>query len=365
MSFNNLICFDENFETNENDNNNNEGLAKTIDTLPWIEKYRPKTLSEIISNNHVINTLSIFIKNKCLPHLLFYGQSGVGKTSGITACAKELYGQYYPFMVMELNASDDRGIEVVRNKIKQFVTAKNVFFGMTESERLGMFKLVILDETDAMTSDAQAILRKIVEKYTNTTRFCLICNYIQKINPALQSRCTKFRFSPLNNDEIKKRVMTIIKQEKIKVTASGLEAILKIARGDMRKVLNNLQSTSMAYQIVNEKNVNNCLGYPRKMQIEELINSLIEDEFSIVYDKLLSLRVDDGLSLNDIIIELHDILVEFIINKTHEYKSIKKLNTDKLIFILDKLRDIEYNQSLNTNEDFQMGAVIGAFKLIL
>ena len=184
------------------------------DVIPWIEKYRPSKLSNIVSQNNIINILKIYLKNKTIPHLLFYGPPGTGKTSVILSYAKELYKDKYPYMVMELNASDERGIEVVRNRIKQFVMSDNVFYDI-KNKKSKIFKLVILDETDAMTDDAQAILRHIVERYTDNARFCLICNYIKKINPALLSRCTSFRFSPIGSEEMKKKLIKIIKKEEI------------------------------------------------------------------------------------------------------------------------------------------------------
>ena len=347
--------------------NNEKKIAKEkYDVLPWVEKYRPKTLDEIISHENIILTLNKFIKNKKmgLPHLLFYGPPGTGKTSVIMSMAKQLYGKYYHLMVMELNASDDRGIEVVRNKIKQFVGSKNVFYGENSADRENIHKLVILDETDAMTSDAQAILRKIVENYTHSTRFCLICNYIKKIDPALQSRCTKFRFSPLKNDLILEKTKEIIKKENIIVTDCGLQAILKIAKGDMRKVLNNLQSTSMAYDTVNEKNVNNCSSYPREKQINKILSLLLDKEFEIVYTKIYKMKIEYGLSLSDIINEIHDYLINKILNEG-DYKIVQNLTTKQVIYILDKLRDIEYNQSVNTVDDIQLSAIISIFKLAL
>ena len=269
----------------------------SINTIPWIEKYRPQTLNDIISQNDVVNVLKIFIQKKCLPHLLFYGPPGTGKTSTIVSCAKELYGEYYPYMVMELNASDDRGIEVVRNRIIQFANTKSVFFGKDSDERKDIFKLVILDETDAMTSDAQAILRKVVENCTSNTRFCLICNYIQNINTALQSRCTRFRFSPLDKNMIKQRVNDIVLKENIVVTDDGINTIIKKAHGDMRKVINILQSTSMAYDVVNELNVNKCIGYPQKNQVSKIINSLINDDFTTAFNRINRLKIKYGLSL--------------------------------------------------------------------
>lgn len=347
----------------DDEENSELDLKDTIDTLPWIEKYRPSSLDEIVSHEEIISTLRVFIKNKCIPHLLLYGPPGTGKTSTIMACAKELYGKYFPFMVMELNASDDRGIEVVRNKIKQFVISKNVFFGDTLNERADIFKLVILDETDAMTNDAQAILRKIVEKYTNNTRFCLICNYIQNINPALQSRCTRFRFSPINGEMIRKKILEISKKENIKITDSAVDTIIKRSSGDLRRVLNILQSTSMAYSIINEKNINMCLGYPRKQQMEQIINCLINKDFNNAYHDIIEIKIKNGLSLSDILTEIHDLLVSFIINSSTSNNNINKLNLSNAINILDKMRTIEFNNSVNTTENIQLSGLIAIFKL--
>jgi len=287
-------------------------------------------------------------------------------TSTIMACAKELYGEYYPYMVMELNASDDRGIEVVRTKIKQFVMSENAYFGKNIRDRANIFKLVILDETDAMTADAQAILRKIVEVYTYNTRFCLICNYIQNINPALQSRCTRFRFSPIPQEAIKTKIMEISKIENINVTEPGMDSIIKISHGDMRKVLNILQSTSMAYKTINEKNVNSCIGYPRKNQIEEILNSLFCDTFQNTYDILYNKRYKDGLSLSDIIQELHNILINYVITGKFSIKSIDdlKLDQNKIVGILDKMRTIEYNHTVSNIDVIQISGLVGVFKMI-
>ncbi len=344
----------------------------THKTLPWIEKYRPKDLDHILSQNDIVSTLKTFIRKRCLPHLLFYGPPGTGKTSSIIACAKELYGDNYDFMVLKLNASDERGIEVVRNTVKQFVAAKNVYFGSDKeggSDKKSIFRLVILDETDAMTNDAQAILRKIVEKYTRNTRFCLICNYIQNINPALQSRCTKFRFFPIDDSKIVEKVQDVVVGEGINVLPDGIAAITSRAKGDMRKVINILQSVSMAYDIVNEENVNNCIGYPQRSHIMKILNSLIVDTFETSYNMIHEFKSEFGLSLNDILHEIHDVLVEYIINGSKDngkYINGMKTNllkTEQVAKILDKLRMVEYNQSNSVTENIQLGALIGAFKI--
>tara|TARA_Y100000780_G_C13688503_1_gene418565 strand:+ start:2335 stop:3312 length:978 start_codon:yes stop_codon:yes gene_type:complete len=318
------------------------------ENLPWIEKYRPKTIDDIMSHKNIKKTLTKFVNDKYLPHLLFHGPSGTGKTSTINACAKEIFGKYKDIMVMELNASDDRGIEVVRTKIKQFVSSSNNFYGETDEEKNSIFKLVILDEADAMTDEAQAILRQVVEKYTYNARFCLICNYIKKINPALQSRCTLFRFMPLDNKSIKQKIKDISKTENITITKDGISTIQKRSMGDMRKALNILQSVQMVYDEVNEHNINKCAGYPQKTVIEDIYKSLINDSFINSYNKICSIKETYGISLIDIVNEIHDLIIE---NETYTTK------------ILIKLKDIEYNMITTSTDNIQIPAFIGIFKL--
>ncbi|KAK8791861.1 hypothetical protein WA158_005238 [Blastocystis sp. Blastoise] len=155
---------------------------KDVQGLPWVEKYRPTEFEEIVSHDDILSTINKLIENKKLPHLLFHGPPGTGKTTTILACARKMYGSNYKSMTLELNASDDRGIDVVRDQIKNFAGTQKLFSSGV--------KLIILDEADNMTNVAQFALRRIIEKYSQNTRFCLICNYVSNIIPALQSRCT-------------------------------------------------------------------------------------------------------------------------------------------------------------------------------
>lgn len=328
-----------------------------MDTLPWIEKYRPSTLDGIISHSHIINTLKIFAKNKCLPHLLFYGPPGCGKTSTIMALSSELYGTQHNFMVMELNASDDRGIEVVRDKIKKFVVSKNMSF----SGNVSMFKLVILDEIDAMTPDAQAILRKIIEQYTVGTRFCLICNCIQKIIPALQSRCTKFRFSPINNIYIKNYIMNIVDKENLNMGSNVddcIQTIIDRSCGDVRKILNMLQSTSMICNEINETNINKCLGYPQRIETHLILNHLLNDDFETCYVNIIKIKTNEGLALSDIVTEIHGTLMNHVLGIVDIFS---KLSDKQIIHIMSNLRDIEVNLSMNANDTIQVCGLISLF----
>jgi len=327
-------------------------------SLPWIEKYRPTTLDNIVSHENIICSLNMFIKRKCLPHLLFYGPPGCGKTSTIMALAKELYGDNAGYMVMELNASDDRGIEVVREKIKKFVMAQNTFLGTINTT----FKMVILDEIDAMTSDAQSILKKIVEEYSKNTKFCLICNCVQKIILPLQSRCIKFRFSPIPDKHIGDYITHLVKMENLKLEHDSVITIIDRSSGDMRKVLNILQSASMIYDVITPYNINKCLGYPQFDDMVNILTSLVNDKFEMAYDKICLIKTKNGLSLNDIITEIHDILIHYVLNSSSPIECVLTLSDRQIMYILDKLRHIELNRSVDTSETIQLCGLIGIFK---
>uniref|UniRef100_T1J2I6 Activator 1 subunit 5 n=1 Tax=Strigamia maritima TaxID=126957 RepID=T1J2I6_STRMM len=312
--------------------------------LPWVEKYRPETLDDLISHEDILDTIKRFIKEGRLPHLLFYGPPGTGKTSTILAIAKQLYKpKDYTSSVLELNASDDRGIGVVRQEIMSFASTRTIF-------RSG-FKLVILDEADAMTKDAQNALRRVIEKFTENTRFCLICNYLSKIIPALQSRCTRFRFGPLTLDQMCPRLDYVIQVEKVNITEDGTKAILTLANGDMRKSLNILQSSSMAYDEVNEDNVYTCVGHPLKSDITNIINWMLNDDFSTAFNNIIKIKTEKGLALQDILTEIHLYV--------HRIDFPSKIR----IHLLDKMAEIEHRLSSGTNENIQLASLLGAFQV--
>lgn len=328
-------------------------------TLPWIEKYRPSKLQDVISHSVIIETLNNFIKNNELPHLLFHGPPGTGKTSVITAVAKALYKDKYDVMTMEINASEERGIEVVRNRIMQFANSKSMLF---DSQSETAFKLIILDEADAMTPDAQASLRRVIEKYTRNVRFCLICNYIKKIDIAIQSRCTCFRFAPLKHNSIKQKIFDIVEKENVKYTNDGIDTIIKRSNGDMRKVLNILQSVSMSYNIINEFNVDKCLGYPCKKDIVDILHNLIKNNFEDSFHTLKDYKEEQGFSLTDIIIEVHDYLINKLIQKKEINDNIN-LSENQIMNIIKHLGKIEYDIANCTDESIQFGAFVGIFKI--
>lgn len=313
------------------------------DNLPWVEKYRPNTLDELISHGDILTTIQRFIDEGKLPHLLFYGPPGTGKTSTIKACATMMYGASYKSMCLELNASDSRGIDVVRNQIKTFAGTKTVF------KSTGV-KLVILDEADAMTNDAQAALRRVIEKYSKNTRFCMICNYVSKITPALQSRCTRFRFAPLTLEQMTVQINRVAKAENLTLTEDGSAALVRLAHGDMRRALNVMQSTSMAYPVVNMDNVYTVTGHPLETDIEAIVGWLMNSSFSDCYTNISALKTDKGLALQDMLEDIHEFMYKI------------DFPAKVRIFLLEKFAVTEERLAGGADETMQLSALIGAFK---
>lgn len=317
--------------------------------LPWVEKFRPSLLKDIISNDKIVSTLKDYVKKKYLPHLLICGPSGTGKTSVINACAKELYGEYFGMMTLHINASEERGIEIIRNKVKDFVMAKNIFDDCVD------FKLVILDEADAMTISAQSMLRRMIEDFTFNVRFCLICNKLKNIDPAIQSRCVMFRFSQLNNDDVLSKLKNICNTEKIKYTDDGLKLIIKISNGDMRKVLNNLQSVFMAYDNITLINVSKCLGYPLEEDIKNIYNIICKNKYSDAYVQISTIIYENQYLLIDIINETHN----YLINDLY----LNKISEDKFKTIILNLRNIEINSLISIGEKLLIASFVASFYL--
>ncbi|CAF3448954.1 Subunit of heteropentameric Replication factor C (RF-C) [Fusarium graminearum] len=214
---------------------------------PWVEKYRPKTLSDVTAQDHTVDVLQRTLQSSNLPHMLFYGPPGTGKTSTVLALAKELYGpDMIKSRVLELNASDERGISIVREKVKNFARMQltNPPPGYKDKYPCPPFKIIILDEADSMTQDAQSALRRTMETYSKITRFCLICNYVTRIIDPLASRCSKFRFKSLDQSNAKKRLEEIAEKEGVPLEDGAVDALIKCSEGDLRKAITYLQSAA-------------------------------------------------------------------------------------------------------------------------
>lgn len=309
--------------------------------LPWVEKYRPERLEDLVAHEDIINIITNLIDSDNLPHLLLYGPPGTGKTSTIVAAAKRMYGKSYGGMTLELNASDARGIDVVRNEIKEFAGTKQLFNNGV--------KLIILDEADAMTSDAQFALRRVIEKYTKNARFCLICNYVSKIIPALQSRCTRFRFAPLSQNQIQSRLEDVAKAENVDLTEDGMKAVLRLSGGDMRRVLNLLQSTAMSHEEVNENNVYSTSGAPLPRDVDEILNCLLNEPMQDAFTKISNMCSTKGYALNDILQELAAKLIDM------------KLDSAPLARLLNGMSQVENRLASGTDERIQTASLVGVF----
>ncbi|KAG7368568.1 replication factor C small subunit [Nitzschia inconspicua] len=329
------------------------GDAVTLSSqLPWVEKYRPNRLEDLVAQDDIVNSITNLIDNDNLPHLLLYGPPGTGKTSTIVAAAKRMYGPTkYSSMTLELNASDARGIDVVRNEIKEFAGTKQLF-------SKGV-KLIILDEADAMTSDAQFALRRVIEKYAKNARFCLICNYVSKIIPALQSRCTRFRFAPLSPDQIQGRLEYVAKQENVNLTENGVQAILALSGGDMRRVLNLLQSTAMSNSsdgngeniVVDENAVYLTSGAPLPSDMNDILLWLMNESFRDASQKITELCASKGYALADVLEHLTAKLATL------------ELDAAPLARLLDGMSQVECRlaSSASSEEKIQTASLVGVF----
>lgn len=253
----------------------------------WIEKFRPKKLDEIISQEEITLSLKNVIKSKNIPHLLFFGPSGCGKTSTILALAKELFGdKYWEDRVIELNASDERGIKIVRDKIKTY--AKN---SVNLNSDIPPWKIIILDEADNMTADSQFALRKIMEDYCKVTRFCIICNYHHKIINPIISRCSLFRFRPIPKNLIKKKLKDICVSENIYCSNENINKIIEICSGDLRKAVNFLQKC--------KKNKDYFSDNELKEQ-DEINRDIIYEISGIIPYKKLNQLINYAINYNEI-----------------------------------------------------------------
>ena len=283
--------------------------------MQWVEKYRPHTLNDITTQHNIIKSLQNGIQSKNIPHLIFYGGSGCGKTSTIIALAKELFGiKYYKERIIELNASDERGINIVRDKIKTYAKQS-----ININDDIPPWKIIILDEADTMTPDSQFALRRIIEEYSKITRFCFICNYHNKIIDPIISRCSLFCFKPIQDNDIYNKLKDIAQKENFDCSDNLINKIIKCSRGDLRKAINFLQKCYNAYSdTINNFILEEVSGILPNQIFMELMNNIFTKQLSNI-DKQVKYIFLEGYSLVNQILLFHDFIINS--NLTNEQKS--------------------------------------------
>ncbi|MCL6578167.1 MAG: replication factor C small subunit [Candidatus Bathyarchaeota archaeon] len=263
----------------------------------WAEKYRPKTLDDMVDQKEIVERLKSFVKSRNVPHCIFAGPPGTGKTTAALCLARDLYGDVYREHLMELNASDERGINVVRETVKTFARARSI--GEIP------FKIMILDESDNMTADAQQALRRTMERYTETCRFILCANYSGKIIEPIQSRCAPFRFTFLPREEQDKYLKCIAEKENVKLSKEGLDAIFEVCGGDLRKAINTLQAAASLNKLVDQKVVYSIAGRANPADVQKMIETAINGDFLEARKQLRDMIQKYGVAGSDIIRQIH------------------------------------------------------------
>jgi len=282
--------------------------------MQWVEKYRPTNLNEITTQYNIIESLKNGIKTKNIPHLIFYGGSGSGKTSTILALAKELFGKNIANRVIELNASDERGINVIREKIKLYAKQS-----VKLNDDIPPWKIIILDEADTMTADSQFALRRIIEEYSKITRFCFICNYHNKIIDPIISRCSLFCFKPILENDIFNTLKNIANKENFNCSNNLINKIVKISRGDLRKAINFLQKCFNCFnEEENEKILEDVSGVLPTQIFNKLIENIFNKKLNVI-DKQINTICLEGYSLVNQILLFHDYIINS--NLSNEQKS--------------------------------------------
>jgi replication factor C small subunit len=306
----------------------------------WTEKYRPNMLNEVVNQKHIVSRLKAWVKKGAIPHMLFAGPAGVGKTTIALCLARELFGkENWKKNFQETNASDERGINIVRGRIKDFARIKS----------LGAdFKIVFLDESDALTTEAQQALRRTIERFSDSCRFILSCNYSSKIIEPIQSRTSVFRFKRMTEENVDEYVKRIAKGEKLNVAKDATKAIYEICEGDLRQAANLLQASSALGKVTNET-VYEAAAQSKPEDIKEMMENALKGKFAEARKKLSDLLITQGLSGEDIIKGIHKELY------------LLDVPDDKKIDLVEQIGEFEFRMNQGGSPEIQLEALLAQF----
>jgi len=310
----------------------------------WVEKYRPKSLSEVVGQEEIVERLRAYAKAGNMPHLLFAGPAGTGKTTCAMALARDMFGDEWRQNYFELNASDERKLEMVRTKLKDIIRSSP--FGGSE------FKIVFLDEADQLTADAQAAMRRMMETYTKTSRFILSANYSSRIIEPIQSRCAVFRFRPFKPEAVREYIGRIAKAEKLKISDDGMEALTYVAEGDMRRATNSLQVAAALGSTIDADVLYKISSTIRPEDVKNLIEKALGGEFLRAREVLDHLLIEFGVSGEDVIRQLHRSV--FDLNVPDEVK----------VRLLDRIGETDFRLTEGSNERIQLETLLAHFALV-
>ena len=309
----------------------------------WTEKYRPQEFSEIKGQKEIVKRIKAFVEQQNIPHLLFAGPAGVGKTTLALVIAKKMFKELWHQNFLELNASDERGIDIIRNKVKDFARTRAI--GDVP------FKIIYLDEADALTREAQQALRRTMENYTQTTRFIISCNYSSKLIDPIQSRCAMFRFKPLDKGEIFSIIEKVEKDENIKIDEKAKEALFNISEGDARRLGNILQSSASISKDITEEIIYSMASVARPKEIDEVLKLAIANKFIDARNKLMDVMLNYGLSGMDIIKQIQQEILKL------------DLNNESKMLLMEKCGEIEFRMTEGSDEFIQLEALLSQFVL--